>query len=136
MAKKTGKSGKRAKRNAIPPMTPLMRFYFDAWLGRSKLFGDRSDEHYFFLFVKACLRRNAACRDGHWLRKQLEKEGNIQQQWIDKAVEWFDICVDYDDSAAYFRGSKNHHQFNWRPNDRRPWKVKLKEEDERASRRD
>jgi hypothetical protein len=110
-----------------------MRFYFDAWIGRPKLFGDTSDEHYFFLFVKACLHGGAANRDGHWVRKQLEKEGNIPQPCVDKAAEWFDICAGYDASARYFRGSQSPHQFDTRPKDRRLWKVKLKEADERAS---
>ena len=106
MMKKTTESGMVGGRYRLPPMTPRMRFYFDAWLGQPKLFGHRSDEHHFFLFVKACLHRSRACRDGHWVRKQLEKKGDIPQHWIDKAAEWFDICADYDESARYFGGSR------------------------------
>src|SRR5579871_593178 len=92
----------RPPKYTLQPMTKAMRFYYEAWLGRPKLFGDRTDEHHFFLFVKACIQNSRVTRDGHWLRQHLEKEGDIPEHWISKASSWFDICADYDDSVRYF----------------------------------
>lgn len=126
-AKKAAKRGGPVK-HKLAPMTPIMKFYYDAWLGRPKLFGHRTDEHFFFLFVKACIQNSKTHgRDGHWLRQHLEREGNIDEHWIDKAVTWFDICVDYDHSMRFFGGGINNpHQFNLQPKDYRPWKERLK----------
>jgi hypothetical protein len=112
-----------------------MKWYFRVWLERANLFGDRLDDHCFFLFVKSCLRRNAARRDGQWLREHLEIEGNIPQRCIDKAAEWFDICAEYDESARYYHARQSPDEFQWKPIDARPWSVKLKEEEERRGRR-
>ncbi len=131
MAKKA-KRGTRekggAKKRKLPPMTPRMKFYYDAWLGRYKLFGDATDEHYFFLFVRACVQNSkTGGRDGHWLRQHLEKEGNIADYWIDKAASWFDICAAYEHSRQYYSGTDNPYQFDWQPKDYRPWKERLKD---------
>ena len=124
MAKKARTSGNIARRKTLAPMTRLMRFYFRAWLGRPKLFGNRSDEHYFFFFVKACLNRTKASRDGYWLRRHLEKERNLPQHWIDMAAKWFDICAAYDDSAKYFSENESVHQFLWAPGGSQLWRVR------------
>jgi hypothetical protein len=88
----------RAKRR--PPMTPIMRFYFEAWLDQGMLFGHPDDEHYFFLFVRSCIQNSkVGGRNGEWLKGHLMKR-KVNDHWVRKAVFLFDTICEYEHSVS------------------------------------
>lgn len=97
-------------------MTPLQRFYFEKWLNCPKLWGHRSDEHHFYLFIKSAIRGRDSHRDGTWLRYYLEQAGETDEHLVRSLVSKFDTIKDFVNSAPYYSHSRRLEQFEYREN--------------------
>jgi hypothetical protein len=84
-------------------MSPLVGYYYRAWLDGPKLFENPDDERRFYRFVKACMK---FCKNpkptGRWFQHYVQKDLNkkfgdseIASQYVRRAVSLFDHLRDY-----------------------------------------
>lgn len=83
-------------------MSPIIKKYYQNWIGSTTLLSHPSDIEKFYTFVKAILKYSRKPKNGHWLCFFLEKDlpqkyqdKKYSRQQIQKISSLFDCLIDF-----------------------------------------